>query len=149
FVGDTAGMKSPAVQGQFGRAIYNLSAEWSKRTPNPTLDNDLPPDWKPSAEPNFYHWSHLGQGSKVEKSGDILAWNSDLNSPPRMRDLELVAILPDQFDLTYYSIEPDYYHNYYLKIANEYVKTVPGFDWVVRPDLGSRLGGNKDLEEFS
>ncbi len=149
FVGDTAGMKSRAVQGQFGRAIFNLSTDWSGKSPSPSdLDPSTPPNWKPSAEPNFYHWSHLGQSFKVEKSGDILAWDNNQNSPPRMRSLELAAILPDQFDLTYYSIEPDYYHNYYQKIANEYVKAVPGFDYVVRPDLGARLG-NKDLEEFS
>jgi hypothetical protein len=150
FVGDTAGMKSRAVQGQFGRAIYNLSAEWSKMTPNTVTDSTIPDGWKPSAEPNFYHWNHLGQDFKVEKSGDILAWNNELDSPPRMRDLELVAILPDQFDLTYYSIEPDYYHNYYKKIAEEYVKNASGglFTYTVRPDLGSRLG-HKTLEEFS
>jgi hypothetical protein len=147
FVGDNAGMKSRAVQGQFGRAIFNLSPAWSGKSPN-DHDTSIPPDWKPTAEPNFYHWNHLGQDFKAEKSGDILAWDNIQNSRPRMRDLELVAILPDQFDLTYYSIEPDYYHNYYLKIANEYVKAVPGFNYVVRPDLGARLG-NKDLEEFS
>jgi hypothetical protein len=149
FVGDKAGMKSRAVQGQFGRAIFNLSSAWSGKPPTPSdLDPSIPPDWRPSAEPNFYHWSHLGQTFKAEKSGDILAWDGLQNSPPRMRNLELAAILPDQFDLTYYSIDPDYYHNYYLKLINEYVKVVPGFNYVIRPDLGSRLG-HKDLEEFS
>lgn len=148
FVGDKAGMKSRAVQGQFGRAIYNISSAWSGVPPNPLLNTSLPEFWNPTTEPNFYHWSHLGQNFKVERSGDILAWDNSQNSAPRMRDLEIAAILPDQFDLTYYSIEPDYYHNYYLKIANEYVKKVPGFNYVVRPDLGSRLGHN-GLEEFS
>ncbi|MGZ3743806.1 MAG: TadE/TadG family type IV pilus assembly protein [Pseudobdellovibrionaceae bacterium] len=149
FVGDKAGMKSRAVMGQYGRAIFNLSSAWSGKPPTPSdLDPSIPPDWRPSAEPNFYHWSHLGQSFKAEKSGDILAWDNYQNSPPRMRYLELAAILPDQFDLTYYSIDPDYYHNYYLKIVNEYIKVVPGFHDLVRPDLGARLG-NKSLEEFS
>lgn len=146
FVGDTAGMKSRAVQGQWARAIYNISTEWSGKT---TTDPDeLPAGKQLAGEPNFFHWGHLGQNLKAGKTGDILAWDAVNNAYPRMRDLEIAAILPDQFDLTYYSIEPDYYHNYYLKIANEYVKTVPGFTYLVRPDLGSRLG-DKDREEFS
>jgi len=150
FPGDTAGMKSKVVQGQYGRAIYNLSSAWSMKTPNPLLDDSLPANWSKSAEPNFYHWNHLGQTFKAEKSGDILAWDSISDAYPRMRDLELMAILPDIFDLTYYSIDPDYYHNYYLKIADEYVKKVPGFTYVVRPDLGARINStDKNLSEFS
>ena len=34
-----------------------------------------------------------------------------------LRDLEISAISPNQFDLTYYSIDPDYYNNYYLRIS--------------------------------
>lgn len=150
FVGDKLGMKSPMAQGQFGRAIYNISEFWSGKPANPVIDDSIPAQWTRSAEPNFYHWSHLGQDFKDEKSGDILAWNNEANSYPRMRDLEIMAILPDQFDLTYYSIDPDYYHNYYLKIANEYIKKVPGFDYLVRPDLGSRLNStDKDMVEYS
>jgi hypothetical protein len=146
FVGDTAGMKSRAVQGQWARAIYNINADWSKRTP--TAGDLIPDQWVPTMEPSFNHWSHLGVDFKEGKHGDILAWDSVRNSYPKMRDLELAAILPDQFDLTYYSIEPDFYHNFYLKIRDHYLQRVPGFTYLVRPDLGARLG-NKDLEVFS
>jgi hypothetical protein len=146
FVGDTAGMKSRAVQGQWARAIYNISEAWSKKIMVNT--DGLPPDWKPTAEPNFFHWSHLGQNLKAGKTGDILAWDSGQNSYPKMRDLEIAAILPDQFDLTYYSIDPDFYDNFYLKIANDYTKRVPGFTYLVRPDLGARLGDSA-REKFS
>jgi putative Flp pilus-assembly TadE/G-like protein len=150
FPGDQAGMKSRVVQGQFARAIFNISQDWSGKVPNTVIDDSLPEHWTRSAEPNFYHWNHLGRTFKVEKSGDILAWDSTSNGYPRMRDLELMAILPDMFDITYYSIDPDFYHNYYLKIANEYVKKVPGFTYVVRPDLGVRMDSNdKKLSEFS
>lgn len=151
FPGDKVGMKSRAVQGQFARAIYNLSTDWSKKPVNIVSDKSLPYNLSRSAEPNFYHWNHLGQTFKAEKSGDILAWDSVTDTYPRMRDLELVAILPDLFDITYYSIDPDFYHNYYLKIANEYVKKAPGnFKYTVRPDLGVRMNSNdKTLSEFS
>jgi len=148
YVGDVSGMKSQMAMGQWGRAIYNLDTAWSQKAPNPTLDA-LPPGWVAgSGEPNFGHWNHLQEDFKSQKSPDILAWDSVNDSYPRMRDLEVAAILPDQFDLAYYSIEPDFYHNYYLHLANEYIKNVPGFDYVIRPDLGSRAGA-KDITEFS
>ena len=147
FVGDTAGMKSRAVQGQWARAIYNLDTVWSQSTPNIVLDS-LPNSYKLTEEPNFSHWNHLQQDFNSEKTGDILAWDSAQNSYPRMRSLELAAILPDQFDLTYYSIEPDFYHNFYKPLTENYSQKVPGFKTMIRPDLGARLG-NKDLTEFS
>lgn len=146
YVGDAAGMKSRAVQGQFGRAIHNISPIWTRKSVS-EIDGDIG-RVRSADEPNFFHWSHLGFDFVTEKSGDILAWDNAKNAYPKMRDLELAAILPDQFDLTYYSIDPDYYHNYYLKLANDYVRKVPGFTYVVRPDLGSRLGDNK-YEVFS
>lgn len=150
YPGDKVGMKSRVVQGQFGRTIYNLSPAWNQRVPNTTLDESLPSNLSTSVQPNFFHWNHLGQDFKNEKSGDILAWDNAQNSYPRMRDLEIMAILPDLFDLTYYSIEPDFYHNYYLKIANEYVKKIPGFNSVVRPDLGVRMNSSdKKLSEYN
>jgi hypothetical protein len=148
FVGDKSGMKSPTVLGQWGRAIYNLSTVWSQRTPNPSLDNTIPDGYSPTIEPNFNHWNHLQEEFLVEKTGDMLAWDSIQDSYPRMRQLELAAIVPDQFDITYYSIDPDFYHNYYTKIADQYVKKKTGFKYLVRPDLGARLN-KKDLIEFS
>lgn len=35
-----------------------------------------------------------------------------------LRDLEISAISPNQFDVTYYSIDPDFYNNYYLRLSN-------------------------------
>ncbi|RYZ82466.1 MAG: hypothetical protein EOP06_21615 [Proteobacteria bacterium] len=138
YVGDTAGMKSQRVMGQWGRAIHNLDPNW----------NSTPKGVSTSNEPNFNHWNHLQDEFNTYKTGDILAWDSEKDRAPGMRNLELAAILPDQFDITYYSIEPDYYHNYFKKISEEYVQKVPGFKYLLRPDLGARLG-NKDLTEFS
>jgi hypothetical protein len=137
YVGDKSGLKSLTALGQWGRAIYNLDSTWSQNTPNAAMDVDLPPGWKPNAaaEPNFNHWNHLQEDFNVKKTGDMLAWDSDADAYPKMRQLELAAILPDQFDLTYYSIEPDFYHNYYKKINDGYIKKVPGFSYLIRPDL--------------
>ncbi|RYZ83396.1 MAG: hypothetical protein EOP04_20040, partial [Proteobacteria bacterium] len=147
FVGDVAGMKSRMVQGQWGRAIFNLDALWSQK-PLGSSPETYPAGYKNTDEPNFNHWNHLQEDFNTQKTGDMLAWDSAQNSYPRMRSLELAAILPDQFDITYYSIEPDFYNNYYKPLTEGYIKKVPGFKSMIRPDIGVRIGA-KDLTEFS
>lgn len=67
---------------------------------------------------------------------DILAWDGASNQPPLIRNYELAAISPDLFDITYYSIEPNFTENYWQRIvANKARLGIPG-DVVVRTDLG-------------
>lgn len=49
-------------------------------------------------------------------NGDILAWDSQKDESPKIRDQEISFISPDQFDITYYSTEPDFYRNYAQRI---------------------------------
>jgi hypothetical protein len=71
-----------------------------------------------------------------------------------MRDLEIAAIIPDPFDLAYYSIEPDFYHNYYLRIKNKYLRG-PGANYETNdrkflPDYGYHQGYKaENMDEFS
>ncbi len=62
-----------------------------------------------------YHRDLIG-GNKLG-SGDrpnLADWNGEgLSSRARIKNLELSVVAPNQFDLTYYSIEPDFYNNYY------------------------------------
>ena len=88
----------------------------------------------------FVNIQDPGPASKF--GNDFLAW-SPQSGWPAVRDYEIAAIAPDLFDITYYSIEPDYtgnYYNYFIdpKVsANLFVEPrVPQF--FVRPDLGSR-----------
>lgn len=70
--------------------------------------------------------------------GDILAWDIDKNSPPPvMRDAELAVIAPTNFDAAYFSIEPDFYRNYYLRLINS-KSSENQFDFNIRGDLGMR-----------
>ncbi len=147
FVGDLYGMKSRNVLYQFGRGIYKLDPTWSLGRSDNTIElNDK--------APNFMHWNQLPfDFTKKTGSGDMLAWSDETKAPSRFRNLELLAILPDQFDMAYYSIEPDYYHNYYTRIKNKFIpKVVPSFDKEVRPDLGYHKDYNQggvNLNEFS
>lgn len=51
---------------------------------------------------------------------DHLAWGKGTPGANTlmMRDFELSAIAPDQFDVAYYSVEPDFYRNYYLRLQS-------------------------------
>lgn len=154
FVGDPNGLASKLVYSRSAKAIYSLDKEWGG-------DRD---EWKQKVKtkedaygeaavddgnsPNFSHWDHLPYFSGSGGSGDILAWNGSASTP--MRALEMASILPDAFDYAYYSIEPDFYNNYYLKLKNGLLAKKGGLDngATLRPDIGYHAGGGS-LETFS
>ncbi len=69
-------------------------------------------------------------------SGDILAWDFQKNTAPDIRNYEIAALAPDLFDITYYSIEPNFSKNYFERIRDNKSKFgIPG-DTILRPDLG-------------
>jgi hypothetical protein len=88
----------------------------------------------------------------IPQHGDPLAW--DVQGPQdqvtpgvdRIRRAELAAVAPDLFDVTYYSIDPDYFSNY-LRLNNE-VNRFPNMRPIETigkmprpaPDLGGRNG---------
>jgi len=70
---------------------------------------------KPSDWPRFSEWSHLTK-ELTDPLYDPLALNNLNPNNPRntfMRDLEISAIAPNQFDLAYYSIDPNFYQTYF------------------------------------
>lgn len=154
FVGDKFGLKTRRVLYQFGKAIYELDPSWKARNYQPVRDGRT--ENLSDEAPNFNHWEHIpfNFAKKEGGNGDILAWDSKGDQPSRMRELELTAILPDTFDMAYYSIEPDYYNNYFKRLRDGFMKTAAGskFDKSLRPDIGHHKGYVKngvDLENFS
>lgn len=150
FIGDPYGLKTYKMLAHYGEAIYKLDPKW--RTGEvPDESNSL---YEGDTAPNFAHWDELPfRFEQKGGSGDILAFDHKTDSPSRMRMLEMAAILPDTFDATYYSVEPDFYHNYYLRLRDGYFRG-PGkdFNGSFRPDIGYRKDykrGTYDLEKFS
>lgn len=123
YVGDAVGTKSTITMGQFGQAIHRRYP--AKDSLDALIWNDL-----------------LGPASDVSQissHGDSLA-NANGAAVP-MRYLELAAVIPDNFDVTYYSIEPDFWRNYAIKLQKR-----PDFANVhVRGDLGYRKGGDAQM----
>ena len=70
----------------------------------------------PNSWPAFNNWLNIGSITADARSYDSLATLED--SKAGTRAIEITAIAPNQFDVSYYSIDPDFYNNYYVKIFN-------------------------------
>lgn len=117
FPGDRWGMMSRAVHGQYGKSVLDMG------------------------NPSFNIW----RGIETEPSSrggdwDILSWDA-AGPETKMRKLEIAAVAPDIFDLTYYSIEPEFYKNYYKDRLEKFLQKYPvSSDYVPRMDIGSKAG---------
>ncbi len=84
----------------------------------------------------FDSYKNIKEDLAVGSPNDILAWDSAGTSPD-VRNFELAAIAPDLFDITYYSIEPNFSRNYFDRLnANKAALGIPSAT-PVRPDLGA------------
>jgi len=147
FPGDKYGLKSKLVVGQFGRAIYELDPNWKNITKLDPNKDAAPID--PNAPPHFRHWSHLPPSIDGSlNTMDWLSWDTDNSKLSNMRFLELSGVIPDAFDLTYYSIEPDFYNNYYERLTKKFIPKIEKFDRQFKPDLGYHKGDPR-FENYS
>lgn len=65
--------------------------------------------------PDYTNWDGLANATVGDfRDYDALATNDPARAG--VRALEISAIAPNQFDITHYSIEPDFYNNYYKKL---------------------------------
>lgn len=158
FVGDKFGLKTLKMLGYWGRAIFELNDGWKSMSANPDTGKYGDPTlYQKSAAPSYDDWNALPFGfTKGNGAGDILAWDTANNAPSKMRNLELLAILPDQFDMAYYSIEPDFYGNYFERLNKGFLagpgKSFTGNGNVLRPDIGYHKGykrGEYDFDKWS
>ncbi|MFS4458796.1 Tad domain-containing protein [Bdellovibrio sp. HCB2-146] len=157
FVGDRYGLKTLKMLGFYGKAIYEMDPGWRNMFATGANDSYVTSSdlYEGSTAPNFADWDDIPFNFS-KGSGDILAWDSATNAPSKMRNLELMAVLPDPFDMAYYSIEPDFYRNYYTRIRDGFLagpgKAFVASGKVLRPDIGYHKGfksGQYNLEEFS
>lgn len=159
YPGDQFGLQSNKVLYQYSKAIWVIGGVANIQGVNSAALNHTN-----TMEPNFLKWPWVAD-DLLSNSGqhDLLSWNEvdrwNMNDPAsvkrsQMRWLELSAIAPDLFDLSYYSIEPDFYNNYFVKLKNGYFKKVTQEtkDLVLRRDFGSRINDSNignELEGFS
>lgn len=73
-------------------------------------------------------------------ANDILAFDPNAPGGGMLRQFEITAIVPDLFDITYYSIDPQFNKNYLSRLASaKSALGIPG-NVPVRGDIGSRDG---------
>jgi len=121
YLGDPFGFRSPMTLAQFSRSIHS----------NQRID--------------LTWWSETS-GTASEISTDKLAWNFDNTNNNWMRELEIAAISPNQFDVSQYAIEPDFYNNYFTKLEKGFGNSLP-IKYIA--DYGQRLNVDDKLKKFS
>lgn len=156
FPGDTFGWASERVLAYFHRIIRNNapnddnSAYMKMYTTGSKPPFPMAKDFRPSLR----HYDQIGNSTpEVIESRDQLTWDVTGNGAPRLRLAEIAAIAPDLFDLSYYSIDPDFYNNYFEKIERHIASPRSGFNSQNKllGDLGSRfeIPGFPDAKKFN
>lgn len=111
---------------------------------NPNINNTLTngTGMPPFKWPTFNNWNDLDTNPSDFKAYDALASRGPESDG--IRAIEISAIAPNQFDIAYYSIDPDFYNNYYLKLYNSFqaIKDASGLNTFItpnhlRPDFGA------------
>lgn len=148
FVGDRLGLRNldylaafhsmlvvRDINGELGVGYQNLNTTSPSQLRNPQVGGVY--KW-----PAFANWSALESSPSDFKEYDALA--APGNNSDGMRAIEIAAIAPNQFDITYYSIDPDFYNNYYLRLYESFdaIKNASGYSTFLtkdflRPDFGA------------
>ncbi|MEK6774198.1 MAG: pilus assembly protein TadG-related protein [Bdellovibrionota bacterium] len=134
FVGDRLGLMSMLPLGQYIRALHNKSFK--------IIIND----WDHLIFDRNSQKLMLPQENKIR---DVMAWGWLTNQKPDVRDIEVSAVAPDQFDITYYSIDANFYDNYFKRMRDGKLLSKIGYTWPLRGDVGSRFESGPELEKFS
>lgn len=153
FPGDNIGWMSERVLAFFHRMIRSNSAGDSNSSYMRAFDGRTLPfpvgnDYRPSLR----HYDDIGAAESFTRDGvrDQLTWDKTTSTAPKLRLAEIAAIAPDLFDMTYYSIDPDFYNNYFTKIQR-HIQARPGFNSEnsLLSDLGSRFRSTPEAERFN
>lgn len=97
---------------------------------------------KPTFWPKYSEWYHLSSELTSNTYDSLAADRLSGLKNSYMRDIELSVVSPNQFDVTYYSIEPDFARNYLDRIEKgdtvNKLKSVTGVEVAAFPtDFGN------------
>lgn len=116
YVGDNKGLADTKVVAVYHDMLLNRTVGSdsqppvsSNKTIEPTKGSDTS---KPTNWPAYSEWNNLTVDMSKPEYDPIAHAENNQNS--FMRDIEISVIAPNQFETTYYSIEPDFY-NVYVK----------------------------------
>lgn len=119
FVGDKKGLRDSDYLAAYHSALAMRDIDNYPGKTNKTNQNFLVPNELKNlgAWPDFPNWNGL-QNAAIGDFRDYDSMATLASDAAGTRALEISAIAPNQFDVTHYSIEPDFYNNYYKKLYN-------------------------------
>jgi Putative Flp pilus-assembly TadE/G-like len=146
YIGDTKGLKDHQIIGVYHDLLLTRNLQGTSPIAStaqvPADRKGAPIFTKPTfGWPKFSNWSQISADVDMV-SYDPLALVDGGNS--HLRDLEISVVAPNQFETSYYSIEPDFYQNYFKDrldnskgLVNK-LKNIAGVSSSVifRPDYG-------------
>ncbi len=129
YIGDEKGLSDTKYIAQYhdmlkNRTVSDGNVNLNDVSTNKTAEPAAGLDEMTTIWPAYSEWSHITEEVKKADVYDPLARDNTAGSPKNsyMRDMELSVVAPNQFDLTYYSIEPDFYNVY---VKNKLDKALP------------------------
>ncbi len=156
FVGDDKGVSDVKYLGEYHAALITRllnrpSLYGNGKVPDPNQYKYL---YTPLVWPSLTSWDNTYD---LDSPGYDPLTRDDNNNDSYLRDLEVSAIAPNQFDLTYYSIDSDFYNNYYSRLSDPVIfgklKSAAGLGPskpnYVRPDFGNNKDIYSQKKEFS
>ncbi len=155
FPGDELGWASERVLAFFHRIIRDNASGDDNRAYRKMYDSgsNLPFPMANDFRPSLRHYELIGSSDSLDIYRDQLTWDTKEDKAPRLRLAEIAAVAPDLFDMAYYSIDPDFYNNYFVKINNATSSSSPssrpGFNRKVLSDIGSRFESLPAAERFN
>jgi hypothetical protein len=150
FVGDNLGFSSERLLAFFHRLIIGPAAGLPQIYQNLPSTIPLPYNVLPDTRVSLRYYENVAAPYSPNGPNDPLTWDQASGQAPKLRLMELAAIAPTLFDMAYYSIEPDFYNNYYTQI-DQGIKS-GNLSWqpnrALLGDLGWR-GNNEAAKKFN
>lgn len=117
YVGDNLGLADGNLVGIYHDMLINkIVAGPNNQDPisNTKIDDGNIGKWtNPTEWPAFTNWDNISSDQQSPDYDPIAYKNNNGDkSNTYMRDIEISVVAPNQFEATYYPIEPDFYHVY-------------------------------------
>jgi len=132
--GDEDGLTTKASQVFAGRLIG-----WTTNSPAASVVDSSMRDYVQST---YSFFNSLSNDPLAQSNAGSLPWES-FN-----RNLEIAAVRPDAFDMTYYSISPTFYSYYVKDKLDQWLPSLLPADVELRGDLGFNKDGPAGINDY-
>lgn len=118
YVGDQKGLRDLDYIAAFHSMLGRRDIATYDGASFPSNDNGSGKLSNTGTWPNFDNWDGIDNSTMV----DLKQYDTMVKPSSGVRGIEISAIAPNQFDIYYYSIDPDFFNNYYKRIYKAFNK---------------------------